>query len=146
MRMAAAVAVLFLPVSCLAQFHIDSGARQMLASPDKAFAMQAHQSSLGGVQFGKLATQKAATPELKEFGAQLADVYGQLSNKLEAIVSSDKMFLARVISAKDQTKYDKLAKLSGAAFDKAYAKQVLKTQKAAVKRYARQTKKGKEER
>ncbi|HLH03796.1 MAG TPA: DUF4142 domain-containing protein [Bryobacteraceae bacterium] len=143
MKALGAVWILALPLLGADPLHIDSGARQMLASPDIAFAMDAEQSGVAGIQLGRLAAEKGTSPELKQFGTQLADECARLDRKLAEFAAGDKMVLPQVPTAKDQSSYEKLARLSGVAFDKAYAKQMLKRQQKVAKRFARQAKKGK---
>jgi len=130
----------------VAQVHIDTGARQMLTSADKGFAMEAAQNGLAEVRFGRLAAQKGGTPELKQLGAQIAESHDRLNEKLTAIVARDQMVLPNVLNAKDQAHYDKLERLSGADFDKAYLGEMVKAHEAAVKEFERQAKNGKDER
>jgi putative membrane protein len=143
MKALGAVWFLAVPLLGAAQLHLDAGARQMLASRDIAFALEAQQSDVAGIELGRLAAEKGASPELKQFGTQLADECARRNRRLAEFAAGDKMVLPQVATAKDQSTYDKLRKLSGAAFDKAYTKQMLKTQKKVAKRFARQAKKGK---
>lgn len=124
--------------------HLDTGSEQMLGSADKSFAMDAAQGGLAEIQFGKLAAQKAANPELKEFGRQMTSDHTRLNEKLKALVAREHMTLPEAIAAKDQATYDMLSRLSGSAFDKACAEEMLKAHQIAVKEFTREAKAGKD--
>ena len=119
--------------------HIDTGAKQMLASGDKAFAMKAAQGGMAEVQMGKLAADKGNSPDVKAFGQQMVDDHTKANDQLKSVADGESMTLPTGMNAKDQAEYDRLSKLSGDAFDKAYVRGMVKDHEMDVKEFQRES-------
>ena len=87
---------------------------------DKIFLRKATEGGLAQVQLGKLATTKASSQDVKDFGQKLADEHARLNTSMAAVADSIGMRLPRNLNKADQAQYDKLSSLSGEAFDKEY--------------------------
>lgn len=123
--------------------RLDSGSKLMLASPDTAFAMRAAQTDLAEIRLGKLAAEKASDADVRSFGKQMVDDYVKASDQLRVAARQLGMTLPDVMSAKDQETYDRLTRLSGSAFDKAYIDRTLKDHEAQLKASRREALTGK---
>ncbi len=124
--------------------RLDTGSKLMLASSDTAFAMWAAQSDLAEIRLGKLAATRASDVDVRSFGKQMVDDHVKASDQLKAAAQQDNMTLPDVLSAKDQATYDRLSKLSGGAFDKAYLERTLKDQEAQLKAFRKEATAGKD--
>jgi len=82
--------------------------------------MHAAQGGLAEVQMGKLAAQNASSPEVKQFGQKMADDHGKANDELMSWASKNSVTLPTDLDAKHKADQDRLSKLSGAAFDRAY--------------------------
>ena len=122
--------------------HMDTGAKQMLNSADKAFAMKAAQGGLAEVQMGKLAADKGSSPDVKAFGQQMVDDHTKANDQLKSVAQQENMTLPATVNSKDQAEYDKLNGLSGAAFDKEYVRDMVKDHMMDVKEFEREANKG----
>lgn len=122
--------------------HIDSGANQMLKSPDTAFAIHAAQGGAAEVKMGKLGAEKASEPDIKAFGQQMVDDHTKANDQLASVAKQENMTLPSDLTAKDEAMYSRLEKLSGVAFDKAYVADMLKDQKADVKQFQKEAHSG----
>lgn len=122
--------------------HIDTGANQMLKSPDKAFAIRAAQGGAAEVKMGKLASEKASDPDVKAFGQQMADDHTTANDQLTSVAKQENMTLPSNLTAKDEAMYNRLEKLSGVAFDKAYVADMLKDHEADVKEFQKEAHSG----
>lgn len=125
--------------------HMDSGAKKMLSSADSAFAMKAAQGGMAEVQLGKLAADKASNPDVKAFGQQMVDDHSKANDQLKAVAQQENMTLPTDLNAKDQATYDRLSKMSGAAFDKAYVKDMVKDHEMDIKEFQKEANSGKDE-
>ena len=106
---------------------------------DKTFAMAAAQGGLTEVTLGQLAADKATSQDVKDFGSKMVTDHGKANDDLKAIASSKGLTLPDKLDAKHQAMVDKLNGLSGAAFDKAYVKDMVTAHKkddAAFKKEA----------
>jgi putative membrane protein len=93
---------------------------------DKKFVKD---SALGGmteVELGKLATQKASSDAVKQFGQRMVDDHSKANDQLKEIAGKSNIEVPAALDSKHQSRIDKLAKLSGPAFDKAYIKDQVK--------------------
>jgi len=104
-------------------------AKPKLASGDENFAKKAALGGMAEVKLGELAKDKGSTPEVKEFGSQMATDHGKANDELKGIASSKGIDLPADLDAKNKAVYEKLSKLSGAAFDKAYVHDMVRDHK-----------------
>jgi putative membrane protein len=90
------------------------------ASADNAFAMKAGQANLAEVELGKLALQKSMNDDVKKFAQMMVDDHGKALDELKDIAGKKNITLAADLDAEHKKLSDRLSKLSGAAFDRAY--------------------------
>ena len=124
--------------------HMDTGSQKMLSSADTTFAMKAAQGGMAEVKFGQLAVEKASNPDVKAFGQKMVDDHTKLNDQMKQVASAENMTLPTDIDGKDQAAYDKLSKLSGADFDKAYIKGMVKDHSTDVKEFQKEANGGKD--
>ena len=124
--------------------HIDTGANQMLRSSDTAFAINAAQDGNAEVKVGKLAAEKASAPDVKAFGQQMVDDHTKANDQLASVAREEHMTLPSGLTAKDEAMYNRLEKLSGVAFDKAYVADMVKDHQADVKEFEKEQRTGKD--
>lgn len=123
--------------------------------PKDALAFM-HEAAAGGkaeVQLGKLAADKGSTPDVKAFGQRMVVDHSKAGDELQTLAAHKSVTLPAGLDAKHQATYDRLAKLSGLAFDQAYMddmtadhvhdvdafKQAAKSSDAEVAEFARRT-------
>ena len=99
--------------------------KKMSMSMDSTFAMKAASGGMTEVALGKMATEKGSNQAVKDFGQKMVDDHSKANDELKALASSKNMTLPTAPNAKDQATIDKMSKLSGAAFDKAYTKDMV---------------------
>ena len=92
---------------------------------DQSFAKKAAEGGAAEVALGKLAEHKGQASVVRDFGKRMARDHSKVGEKLQAAASTDNIGLTDKISPKDQRVYDRLEKLSGPAFDHAYARTML---------------------
>ena len=125
--------------------HMDTGAKKMLSSADTAFAMKAAQGGMAEVQMGKLAADKASNPDVKAYGQQMVDDHTKANDQLKAVAQQENMTLPSDLNPKDQMMYDRLSKMSGSAFDKAYVKNMVRDHEMDVKDFQKESNTGKDD-
>ncbi len=107
------------------------------AAGDTAFVKKAADGGLAEVAMAKLAQQKAASDEVKAFAAKLEKDHTQANTELKEVASKKNITLPDAPSKMHQAKHDKLAALSGAAFDKAYVAAMLEDHQKDVREFSR---------
>ena len=109
---------------------------------DKKFAKNAAMGGLEEVELGKLATQKASSDAVKQFGQKMIDDHTKANDELKEVAQKDSLDLPQTLDSKHQAKVDKLSKLSGPAFDKAYAKDMVKDHEKDVSEFKNEAQNG----
>jgi len=99
---------------------------QSSSASDTQFARKAAQGGLAEVKLGQLAKQKGTAESVKKFGARMVEDHTKAGDELKGVAASEKITLPNDMSAKDKATYDMLSKLSGAAFDRAYARDMVR--------------------
>ncbi len=93
---------------------------------DKKFAKDAAMGGLYEVELGKVAAQKGATDGVKQFGQKMVDDHSKANDQLKEILTKESIDAPTSLDSKHQSRLDKISKLSGPAFDKAYIKDQVK--------------------
>jgi putative membrane protein len=124
--------------------HMDNGAHKMMASADTMFATKAAQGGMAEVKLGQLAADKASDPDVKAFGQRMVDDHTKANDSLKSVTAAENMTLPTDINAKDQAMYDKLSQMSGADFDKAYVKDMVKDHEEDIKEFRKEADHGKD--
>lgn len=96
-----------------------------LSPSDRQFIKQAAEGGLAEVQLGQLATEKASSPEVKQFGQRMVDDHTKANDQLKQVASEKGVTLSDKLSAKDAATKARLEKLSGKSFDRAYMKDMV---------------------
>src|SRR5882762_8077697 len=98
-------------------------ARQPLSDPQ--FAAKVTQGSLAEVELGRLAAQKGQSETVRAFGQRMAADHTKSKANLEKIAAQQNITLPEDLGKDAQKNYEKLSKLSGPGFDRAYAQDMV---------------------
>jgi putative membrane protein len=109
---------------------------------DKKFVKDAALGGLTEVELGKLAAQKASRDDVKQFGQKMVDDHTKANDQLKEMASKDGVTVPDALDAKHQARVEKLSKLSGPEFDKAYVKDQLKDHETDVKQFQTEAQNG----
>jgi putative membrane protein len=111
---------------------------------DAEFAKAAAQGGLAEVKLGELAETKGTAQSVKDFGKRMVTDHSRLDGELKTAANTGKLTLPTELSAKDQALYDHLSKLSGSAFDRAYARDMVHDHIADIAAFRTEAKDGKD--
>src|ERR1700688_510896 len=120
-----------------------TAAKSRPAVGDVHFAKEAAQGGMAEVKLGQLAEEMGSNDTVKSFGKRMVDDHSKAGDKLKEVASRESIALPTDISAKDQAIYDRLSKLNGAAFDRAYARDMVKDHETDVAAFQREANAGK---
>jgi putative membrane protein len=119
----------------------------LLASPcfaqDRAsqkFLKEAIEGNFAEVQMGQLAQKQGSTDGVRSFGQMLEKDHSDANKKAVDVANSLGMTAPTEPSKKQKTDYDKMSKMSGAQFDKAFARHMVADHKKDIKEYERASK------
>src|SRR5258708_2232799 len=93
---------------------------------DSHFVMEAAEGSMAEVELGQLAVDKASNAKVKEFGQRMVTDHGKVDDELKTLAASKHITLPTAINAKQKATKDRLSKLSGTVFDRAYMADMVK--------------------
>jgi putative membrane protein len=93
---------------------------------DKTFIKKAAQGGMAEVQLGQLATDKGSNDEVKKFGQRMVDDHSKANDQLKQLAASKGVELPTSLNSKDEATKNRLSKLSGNAFDRAYMQDMVK--------------------
>ena len=105
------------------------------AASAKEFIEDAANGGLAEVELGKLAQQKASSPEVKNFGKHMVDDHSKANEQLKIVAGKKNVTLPKQMDAKHKAEHDRLAKLSGKDFDRAYMDAMVKDHQEAVAKF-----------
>ena len=113
-----------------------------LSASDKKFVRDAAQGGMAEVELGQLAAEKASSDDVKKFGQRMVDDHTKAGDQLKQVASSEGVQLPQGLSAKDKLTKERLSKLSGEQFDKAYMADMVKDHTQDVADFQRESKSG----
>jgi putative membrane protein len=87
---------------------------------DRTFVHMASSGGLAEVQLGQLALERAASPEVRQFGQRMVTDHTKANQELAAVAQTKQMPIATELDQQHRALADKLATLQGAAFDQEY--------------------------
>jgi putative membrane protein len=102
-----------------------SAADPKASAADTAFIKKAADGGMTEVELGKIAEKNGEKEDVKSFGSHMVKDHGKANDELKSIASKMNVTVPDKVSAEHQAKIDKMSKLSGAAFDTAYAKEMV---------------------
>ena len=118
--------------------------KNTLSSSDKKFIEKAAQGGMAEVQLGKLASQKAESADVKQFGERMVKDHGAANDKLKQIASQKGVTPPSSMDSSTQREYDKLSKLSGAQFDREYMSHMVSDHEKDIKEFKSEEKSAKD--
>lgn len=112
----------------------DAGMAKM---PTRApeFVAHAARDGMAEIELGKLATARAASPDVKQFAQRMIDDHGKANTELTSLASSKNIPVPTDADAEHRLLMDRLGKLSGAEFDHAYMQAMVSDHDHAVAKF-----------
>lgn len=115
------------------------------AAPAAAtFVRDAALGAMAGVEIGRLATERAASAEVKHFAQRMVADHGRSSGELKTLAQHKDFTLPTELDAAHKQTRDRLATLSGAAFDRAYMDVMRTDHRKDVEAFRQQSRSGRD--
>ena len=111
-----------------------------VAAPDKSFIQEAAHANLEEVELGRLATEKAADPDVKAFAQKMVDDHGKANDQLKQVATVIQVVVPSGLTSRSKSEKAKLEKLSGPDFDRAYVQVVIKGHEKDIQEFTREAK------
>ena len=113
-----------------------------MSSRDRDFVMDAAMGGLMEVELGRIASQQGASDAVKQFGQRMVDDHSKANTELMTLASGKGITLPTSIDDKHREQVTKLSAMSGADFDRAYSKMMLKDHEKDVSEFEKESTKG----
>src|SRR5438132_527185 len=97
---------------------VDAGTGQ--SDDTNEFAVKAANGGMLEVELGRMAGEKAASKDVKDFGAMMVKDHSKANEELKTIAATQNITLPSALGEDEQKHVNDMAKLSGAEFDKKY--------------------------
>jgi len=110
------------------------------SSATKKFLTEAIEGNYAEVQMGELAQKNGQSDGVRSFGKMLMNDHGKANQKAIETAKSMNLAAPNGPNAKQKADYDKMARMSGTAFDKSFAQHMVKDHKKDIAAYQKQTK------
>lgn len=102
------------------------------SATDTAFIKKAADGGMTEVELGKVAEKNGQKDDVKSFGSHMVKDHGKANDELKSVASKMNVTVPDKVSAEHQAKIDKMAKMSGAAFDTAYTKEMVASHEKTI--------------
>jgi len=112
------------------------------AATATSFTDRAAQSNIMEIELGKLATMKATDSQVKRFAQRMVDDHSKAGDELDGLAAKDNFVVPAQLDPADQMTVDRLSRLSGGAFDRAYMREMVMDHENAVMLFQREASKG----
>jgi putative membrane protein len=119
----------------------NAGGKQM---SDETFVTKAAVGGIAEVELGKLAQEKGTSDQVKSFGQRMVTDHGKANDELKTLAQKKNITLPTEMDAHEKATHDRLAKLSGAAFDRAYMQTMLTDHRKDVNEFRHESTAGKD--
>jgi putative membrane protein len=120
----------------------NAAAQRELSQKDMEFVKNAAIGGMAEVELGKLAQQNGHSPDVKSFGARMVQDHSRAADQLTNIAKDRGVQLPQQLDTEHTSMRDRLAKLQGDAFDRAYIKMMVADHDKDVKEFRRQAQTG----
>jgi putative membrane protein len=121
-----------------------TAASSQASTADHQFIMEAARGGMAEVELGQLAKDKAQSDAVKQFGERMVTDHGKANDELKTLAQSKNITLPADLDAKHKATKDKLSKLSGAQFDRAYMQEMVSDHQKDVNEFRKQSQSAKD--
>jgi putative membrane protein len=111
-------------------------------SADRKFATEAASGGMSEVKLGELAKEKGNAQAVKSFGERMITDHSKANDQLKQIAQQSNIQLPEQPDRADQAMYERLSKLSGADFDRAYARAMVKDHEKDIAAFQKEAESG----
>ena len=103
-----------------------------LSAKESKFLKDAAEGGMAEIQLGQIAQQNGSRPEIKDLGNQMVTDHSKANEELKSLAAKKGFTLPTDISPKHKGALDRLSKLGGENFDRAYLADMLKDHRTDI--------------
>jgi putative membrane protein len=109
-----------------------------LLAGDRDFVGKAANGGIAEVELGKLARSRGSNDAVRQFGQRMVTDHGKANDELMQIAQAKNLSLSRELDTRHRHLRDRLVKLSGNDFDRAYTSETVKDHRKDVAGFKKQ--------
>jgi putative membrane protein len=109
---------------------------------DQTFVHMVANGGVAEVKFGQLAAERAASPDVQQFGQRMVTDHTKANQELATIAQAKHISIAPELDPQHRTLAAQLATLEGAVFDQAYLQGQVADHEQAITLFTTQSKEG----
>jgi putative membrane protein len=126
------IAVTAALMGCGLLYGVGSVLAAPLSAGDQHFVRDAAMDGNAEVDLGNLAIHHASSPAVIRFAHRMVDDHTRLNNQLQQVATDQNFTLPAKIGRQNDRAYNRLAKLSGPAFDRAYMRVMIRDHRTDI--------------
>lgn len=111
---------------------------------DYEYAVKAANGGMLEVELGKLAQNKAISPDVMKFANMMVADHSKANTELKGIAGTKMITLPAILSNDKQKDYDDFSKMKREEFDKAYTEYMVKDHKEDIEEFKKEAQDGKD--
>lgn len=115
---------------------------QTLPAPDQQFMIEAARAGIAEVELGRLAAQRAAGADVRGFAQRMVTDHGAGNQELMQLAQSKGVTLPQEMGPAHRATMDRLATMTGPAFDQAYMTEMVKAHQGSIALLTREAREG----
>jgi len=115
-----------------------------LAPADGMFVRKAAEGGMAEVKLGQLAKERGSNKAVKDFGDRMVRDHSKANDELKDVASKKGITLRDSMNASNKALYDRLSRLSGDAFDKAYMRAMIQDHQEDVSEFRQEAQSAKD--
>lgn len=112
------------------------------AMSSQEFVREAAVGGMAEVELGRLASERASNAEVKRFAQRMVTDHTKSNEELKSVAQRKNLTLPTDLDAEHKAKKDKLSRLNGAAFDRAYMDEMRADHRKNVETFRQQSRAG----
>ncbi len=116
------------------------GTKEEAKPSAQSFLQKAAEGQQAEIALGRLASERAKSQQVKQFGAQMMEDHRKASVEIQQLASKEGVALPTELTGKHKDKHEQFARLSGGEFDRAYIGYMLRDHRKDVKEFERNVK------
>src|SRR5205823_120103 len=110
----------------------------------QTFVKRALADGMADVELGRLAAEKASNEHIRKFGERMVEDHTKVGDELKGIASAKQIEIPAGLPPRERALRDRLSRLSGRAFDRAYIQAMVNDHATAVRLFKHQAYAGKD--
>ncbi len=131
--------------ACLGLSAAARAEEKQIASNDREFIQEVTAGDMAEVKLGRLAMERAANPKVRELAEKIVDDHVRADKQLAMLLKNKALATpAKETPGGMKDSYDRLSKLRGADFDRAYLKEMVEDHRHDIPKFEAMAKNGKD--